>query len=280
MISLLFFIDQRGEKWDTQPSIFKKFKRHWQLSKQKKGERKKVIVSFGALPVANCPIWNIPGKKKLILSYLSPFIFIFPFVSFLSWYDEIIKHTRNFGLASFWGWYFWFFNVGCPLCVYFDSCEIPLDSFLHLEEMKLLVSCTHTHTQTLMNDLEWFHFGSLCLFLWNDLTCWIYCRHPTCSRKETIHGNHLLLRNEILDESSWPSPSPRTCFPPPISIWKRKEEEEKRPYCPEIRVLCPRYLFRKCLSYSHKKIVKDAKEKKRNSRRHFKMLFPADRISF
>jgi hypothetical protein len=87
-------------------------------------------------------------------------------------------------LASFWGLYFWFFNVGCPLCVYFDSCEIPLDSFLHLEEMKLLVSCTHTHTQTLVNDLEWFHFGSLCLFLWNYLTCWIYCRHPTCSRKE------------------------------------------------------------------------------------------------
>lgn len=111
-------------------------------NKKKREKGKKVIVSFGALPVANCPIWNIPGKKKLILS---PFIFIFPFVSFLSWFDRIIKHTRNFGLASFWGLYFLFFNVGCPLCVYFDSCEIPLDSFLHLEEMKLLVSCTHTH---------------------------------------------------------------------------------------------------------------------------------------
>lgn len=109
---------------------------------------------------------------------------------------------------------------------------------------------------------------------------------PLVPEKKTIHGNHLLLRNEILDESSWPSPSPRTCFPPPISIWKRKEEEEKRPYCPEIRVLCPRYLFRKCLSYSHKKIVKDAKEKKKkftspfqnvvSCGSHFFLIFPRE----
>jgi hypothetical protein len=109
---------------------------------------------------------------------------------------------------------------------------------------------------------------------------------PLVPEKKTIHSNHLLLRNKILDESSWPSPSPRTCFPPPISIWKRKEEEEKRPYCPEIRVLCPRYLFRKCLSYSHKKIVKDAKEKKKkftspfqnvvSCGSHFFLIFPRE----
>ncbi len=95
----------------------------------------------------------------------------------------------------------------------------------------------------------------------NYLTCWIYCRHPICSRKENNSHNHLLLRNKIIRREQLAISVP--AHVPPPSDFNLKKQEEKRPYCPETRVLCPRYLFGKCLSYSHKKIVKDAKEKKK-----------------
>lgn len=166
MISLLFFIDQRGEKWDTQPSIFKKFKRHWQLSKQKKGRKEKSNRLVRRTPRRKLSDLKHSRQKEVDSLLSLSFHIHFPvrFLSFLiRWNYQ--THTQ-FWIGKFLGLIFLIFQCWLSLMRLFWFMWNPTRFFSPLGRDET-PSQLHTHTHT--NTDEWFGMVSFWKFVFISL---------------------------------------------------------------------------------------------------------------
>ena len=193
-------------EWKNSSLLQKIVHRHHVNWKQKKRERNPS--SRSAHSPSYCPIWNIPGKEVSPVFYFLHFVFVSLILSWIWWVNA---HTI---------WLANFLNVGCHWSI---SYMIHVKSTLPCSLIFFSLNETKTPSQVAHKNKHWWMPWNCCLhFVCYFSELWLVGGFITIShlflnlvkKRKKENNSQPPPVTKILDESSWPSPSPlHTCFP-------------------------------------------------------------------